>query len=108
MVHQEENYVKNAFGIDIKVCCASCKFKDYKNDKERICKLSNTTTHPSEYCSTWKMGEHLEKAGMGGGRVKKKAWLDYVYQNGKSQAAQMEFERKNKSIYLDGRRSLNY
>lgn len=91
---------KNQFGINIVVCCASCQFKEYKNDKERLCKLSGESTHPSEYCTTWKMAEHLQNAGKGDGRVKKKAWIDSVKVNGKSDQARRDFERKNGSIYL--------
>lgn len=104
-MEREDNriIVKNALGIDIVACCASCFFKDYKNDKERICKLSNTTTHPSEYCTTWKMAEHLQKAGMGGGRIKKKAWIDYVKENGRSEETIRKFEHRYGSRYLDGK-----
>lgn len=101
MVEMEEKKTeKNQFGINVVVCCASCRFKEYKNDKERLCKLSGESTHPSEYCNSWKMAEHLNNAGKGDGRVKKKEWIDYVKVNGKSDQSRLDFERRNGSIYL--------
>ena len=100
MKETEKKTVKNGYGIDIVVCCASCRFKMLEDGKKRKCKLAGTETYPSEHCSSWKMEEHLGNAGKGGGRVRKKAWLQYVLDNGKSDTTQRMFERKNGSIYL--------
>lgn len=99
-----EQQVKNNFGINIKVCCASCQFKEYKDDKERICKLSKLATHPSEYCTSWKMEEGLMNIGKGGGRVKRKKWFEYVKEHGYSDKSVLEFEKEFGSRYMDGRK----
>ena len=99
----EKQKVKNEYGIDIVVCCASCANKDIRNNHERTCRPVNKPTHPSEFCKSWRMAEHLKNAGRGGGRVKKKAWIDYVKDNGRTDQAQRDFERANGSIYLSNK-----
>lgn len=99
-----EQQVKNNFGISVKVCCASCMFKEYKDDKERICKLSKTITHPKEYCTLWKMADGLKNIGKGGGRVKRKTWFDYVKIHGYSEQSVKDFEKEFGSRYMDGRK----
>lgn len=99
-----EQQVKNNFGINIKVCCASCQFKEYKDDKERVCTLSHLATHPSEYCTSWKMAENLMNIGKGGGRVKKKTWLEYVKEHGYSDQSVIDFERQFGSRYMGRKR----
>lgn len=99
-----EQQVKNNFGINIKVCCASCRFKEYKDDKERICTLSHGVTTPKEFCTSWKMAEGLMNIGKGTGRVKRKTWFDYVKIHGFSEKTVHDFEHQYGSRYLDGRR----
>lgn len=103
MKNVEKTTVKNNFGVDIVVCCASCEFKAFKNDKARLCTLSKLETHPSEFCSSWKMADHLQLCGRGGGRVKRKAWFDYVKEFGRSEHSIKEFERQYGSRFLNNK-----
>lgn len=95
--------VKNSIGVDIVICCASCQYKEFKDDKERVCKITGTVTYPSENCTNWRMSEKLQNVGKGGGRVKKKAWFKFVAENGNSEFAIKQFEKQYGSRFIDGR-----
>lgn len=98
---EERKTVKNDYGVDIVVCCASCMSKGFKNEKERKClRRHGAVTYPSEFCDDWRMAENLQRAGRGGGRVRKRAWLKYVEEHGKSDQTIKDFERKNGSRFL--------
>jgi len=99
----EKQTVKNGFGVSIVVCCASCMFKEFKSEKERLCTLIRKPTHPSEYCNSWRMDPHLENAGKGDGRIRKKEWLEYVAEHGRTSQSIRDFEQKHGSIFLKGK-----
>lgn len=109
---------KNAFGVVINKCCASCTFKDLTRAvSQRRCKKTGKSVSPSGYCKQWAMSRQLQMAGRSQGKVKRKEYLMHlvavreeelqVEQRGlkikpKSIAEiRAEFERKNGSIYLD-------
>lgn len=74
--------MKNANGIDIKPCCASCIHKKFKNEERRYCDAGEGDIYPSDCCSLYKMRvEFYEAAGdrKKQGRVRKKAWLDWIF-----------------------------
>lgn len=81
-------------------CCASCKFRESKGDeKYRYCKLGKGKHVLSYLCgSSWEMDERLDNAGKGGGRVKKKAYIDFTVKYGFGLAD--VFEREYGSRYL--------
>lgn len=70
-------FTRNALGVLIKKCCASCKHKKF--DKiMRICDKDKGKVSPGYICADWEMNKTCEKAGIGGGKVKKKSYLMYV------------------------------
>lgn len=98
--------VKNKYGIDIVKCCASCIHNQgAKTEFTRECDAGEGEVKPSSYCTAWRMKPALDNAGRSTGRVKKKAWIEYVKLHGKSEQAVRDFERKFGSIYYDGRPS---
>ena len=70
-------FVKNMFGTRIRKCCASCKHKEYDRLK-RLCTKGEGYVRPDSLCADWEVSEKLEKAGIGGGLVKKKSYLLYA------------------------------
>ena len=61
---------KTRFGIDIKICCASCQFREFDKEGDRICALTQQFVKARGLCEEWHLSEGLEKAGAGGGTVK--------------------------------------
>ena len=71
--------IRNANGVLIKKCCASCDhMKIHRRGPyaARICDDGEGAVSPSQICEGWKLKKGLEKAGIGGGRIKK---LEYLY-----------------------------
>ena len=109
--------MRNQHGIEIRECCASCKFKDLTRlVLARYCSLHRKKVKPRECCEQWEMSEQMQAAGTSGGKVKKKAYLQYVMavRDDESLADQLkiqfphksieqirrDFEEKNGSIYV--------
>lgn len=95
-----KEFVKNKYGINIVKCCASCRKHESDGDeKKRICKVTRDK-HPLDYlCSgCWEMDPRLDNAGKGGGRVKKKSYIEYILKEGIHHSA--DYERKYGSRYL--------
>jgi hypothetical protein len=114
MKHQ---VMRNEHGIEVKKCCASCKHKDLTRLlSARFCSLHQKKVKPREGCKQWEMSEQMQAAGSSGGKVKKKAYLQYVMsvRDDESLADQLkiqfphksieqirrDFEEKNGSIYV--------
>lgn len=85
-------YIRNEHGCTIAKCCASCGFKKFlKKDAARICVDGNGLVRPKDVCPRWVLRDGLENAGVGGGRVKKKSYLDLVVRT----------REREKSIYAE-------
>lgn len=98
----EKSFKKNRYDIPIVMCCASCAFKEFVDGSYRRCKLDMKKTKPHFVCAAWEMAEHLDKAGSGGGCIKKAEYLRYVvsHQNkGSLDQLRRDFEKKFTSIY---------
>ena len=110
--------MRNSHGVEIRECCASCKFKDLTRlMSSRFCLQHHKKVKPRECCEQWAMSEQMEAAGSGRGKVKKKAYLRFVLQvrEDESLADQLkvqiphktlteirrDFEEKNGSIYVE-------
>lgn len=74
---QEEEQT-NGFGVKVKMCCASCMHKSVENDGTRVCQLMQLKVKQGFKCSKWQMDLSCDKAGLGLGKVKKKAYLLFV------------------------------
>ena len=111
--------MRNQHGVEVKECCASCKHKDLTRlIASRFCLEHLKKVKPRECCEQWAMSEQLEAAGLSGGKVKKKAYLQFVMsvRDDESLADQLglnqfphksieqirrDFEEKNGSIYVE-------
>ena len=108
---------RNQHGIEVNKCCASCKYKDLTRlVLARYCTQHQKKVKPRECCEQWEMSEQMQAAGTSGGKVKKKAYLQYVMsvRDDESLADQLkiqfphksieqirrDFEEKNGSIYV--------
>ena len=69
--------MRNRNGIEIKKCCASCKFRQICSDKGRFCRKHQKTVKAGGLCEDWEMNPDLEHAGDSGGQVKCAKYLDY-------------------------------
>ena len=110
--------MRNEHGIEIKECCASCRFKDSTRlISARFCTQHHKSVKPRGHCKQWEMSEQMEAAGSGRGKVKKKAYLKYVievredeslaeqlglsqYPHKSIEQIRKDFEEKNGSIYV--------
>ncbi len=63
---------KNAYGICIKKCCASCKHKYYNDNGTRMCAKSEKKVKALYKCRSWRMSKGMKNAGMSGGVVRDK------------------------------------
>ena len=106
MMMRTKTFTKNTHGISIAKCCASCKFNNGVADKaglRRLCQQGEGNVKPSDYCRTWTMKPELDNVGKGGGKVKKKAYIDFVNNNitrWSLSDIRAEFEKKHGSIYM--------
>lgn len=110
--------MKNSHGIEVRECCASCRYKDLTRlINSRFCTEHRKGVKPKHCCERWALSEQLEAAGSGRGKVKRKAYLRYLLEvrEDESLADQLglqfphktidqirsEFETKNGSIYIE-------
>ena len=69
--------MRNRNGIEIKKCCASCRFRQISSEKGRFCIKHQKKVKAGWLCEDWKMSPNLEHAGDAGGQVKCAKYLDY-------------------------------
>ena len=62
--------VRNAHGIKVKKCCASCQFKFVEIDGTRICSKMQLKVGQKFKCKQWLMSDGMKNAGNGGGVVR--------------------------------------
>ena len=56
--------VRNVRGVKVKKCCASCAFKDYDAEGERICKMwGGVEVGAKDRCKLWQMSDGMKNAG---------------------------------------------
>lgn len=107
---------RNAIGIVVNQCCASCAFKELSRAVTlRHCAKTGEDVSPRGCCKLWTMSQQLKLAGRTQGRVKRKEYLMYLaaVREDEALAEQLgvkttpkscsqlraEFERKHGSIY---------
>lgn len=62
---------RNRWGIDVRICCASCQYKAYdRKTGERLCSLTQQPVESRHLCEEWHLSQGLAMAGVGGGEVK--------------------------------------
>lgn len=110
--------MRNSYGIEVKKCCASCRYKDLTRlMTARFCTEHHKSVKPKDCCKQWALSEQLEAAGSGRGKVKHRAYLRYLMEvrEDESLADQLgiqfphktidqirqEFENKNGTIFFE-------
>ena len=110
--------MRNSHGIEVKKCCASCRYKDLTRlMTARFCTKHHKGVKPKCCCEQWAISDQLEAAGRGGGQVKRREYLRYLLEvrSDESLADQLgirtphksidqirsEFEKNHGSIYIE-------
>ena len=62
--------VRNAYGVKVKRCCASCQHKCIEIDGTRFCALTMIKVEQKSKCKQWQMSDGMKNAGKGGGVVR--------------------------------------
>ena len=70
--------MRNRNGIEIKECCASCRFRQISSEKGRFCKKHQKKVKAGWHCKDWDISEGLQHAGDSGGRVKSPEYLKFL------------------------------
>ena len=66
-------FTRNAFGIQVKKCCASCAHKQLNRTvSQRVCAKHNKEVRAQDVCPQWKMNKTLQALGREWGTVKDK------------------------------------
>ena len=87
-------YEANGYGVSIRKCCASCIHKGQTRlMTKRRCMEHEKDVSPKSCCSLWQMSDQMKAAGLGLGKVKRKAYLDYL-------ASVRETEQQGRQIGL--------
>lgn len=69
--------MRNRNGIEIKECCASCRYRQINTEKGRFCTKHEMKVKAGGLCEQWALNPNLEHAGDAGGQVKCTKYLDY-------------------------------
>ena len=110
--------MRNSHEIEVKKCCASCRYKDLTRlMTARFCTQHSKSVKPKCCCKQWAISDQLEAAGRGGGQVKRREYLRYLLEvrSDESLADQLgirtphksidqirsEFEKNHGSIYIE-------
>ena len=70
--------VRNAHGVKVKRCCASCQHKCIESDGTRICALMMLKVQQKFKCKKWQMSDGMKNAGKGGGVVRLKGTQEII------------------------------
>ena len=62
--------VRNAHGVKVKRCCASCQNKCIESDGTRVCAQMMIKVEQKFKCKQWQMSDGVKNAGRGGGVVR--------------------------------------
>lgn len=62
--------VRNAYGVKVKRCCASCQHKCIEKDGTRVCAQMMIKVEQKFKCKQWQMSDGVKNAGRGGGVVR--------------------------------------
>lgn len=112
---------KNKLGYDIVMCCASCIHNAGANNEfTRLCDAGEGIVKPSSYCKQWEIKRRigsgkpgdvdLDSAGLGGGRIKRRDYLQFVLKYPQPENPTMhipigeiraDYEKKHGSIYIN-------
>ncbi len=70
--------VRNAYGVKVKKCCASCLHKCVDNDGTRICEKLELKVEQRFKCKQWEMADGLKNVRRRQGKIKRLEYLLFV------------------------------
>ena len=70
--------VRNAYGVKVKKCCASCLHKCVNNDGTRVCERTQLIVEQHFKCKLWEMSDGLKNVRRRQGKVKRLEYLLFV------------------------------
>ena len=70
--------VRNAYGVKVKRCCASCQHKCIEKDGTRVCAQMMIKVEQKFKCKQWQMSDGLKNAGKSGGVVRLKGTQEVI------------------------------
>lgn len=107
-------FTRNAFGIQVKRCCASCAHKQLNRTvSQRVCAKHNKEVRACEVCECWKMSDMLKSFCMSEGQIKRREYQLYLLKIREREAEsnveeeqsiediRKEFESQFGSIYIN-------
>ena len=71
--------MRNRYGIEICRCCASCKYREVKNEG-RMCSKAKAEVESWHICRQWDVHPKLQNVGEGNGKVKSLMYLNLITQ----------------------------
>ena len=72
--------MRNRNGIEVRECCASCKFRHIESARGRFCSEHRVAVKKNDRCKSWEISEGIQHAGDGGGMVKTPEYLKFLVQ----------------------------
>ena len=73
-------YCTNAFGIRVKKCCASCRYRDVNRTvSTRYCTQHQRVVKAKNVCSLWQMSDGLQHAGCSLGVVRNRYTKEILF-----------------------------
>ena len=89
--------VRNPQGIPVKVCCASCAYRQLVDTQaRRRCAIREEKVKPNQVCSLWQMSTPLKLVGIGAGMIKRREYLLYY-----TEQRVEEQERQTRLLLVD-------
>ena len=70
--------VRNAHGVKVKRCCASCQHKCIETDGTRVCAQMMIKVEQKFKCKQWQMSDGMKNVGKGGGVVRLKGTTEVI------------------------------
>ena len=70
--------VRNAHGVKVKRCCASCQHKCIDSEGTRFCAQMMLKVEQKFKCKQWQMSDGMKNAGKGGGVARHKETKEIV------------------------------
>ena len=94
--NMSNRFSKNAYGISVRECCASCVHKDLTRAvKMRHCMKSDEDVNPLYDCNQWEMDALMKSAGKTQGLVKNKEYLMYL-----AAVRESEMKAKQEGVHI--------
>ena len=91
-------FTRNAFGIQVKKCCASCAHKQLNRTvSQRVCAKHNKEVRACEVCECWKMSDMLKSFCMSEGQIKRREYQLYLLKI-REREAEIDVEEEQRVI----------